>query len=406
MRGRFIVEYLGCFAVVMAVLLIGQWVASLTKAWVPSVFVSAIVFLIGFWTILPKDIAVKASYDTAFVQICVSMLLVHLGTLMSLKKLIAQWRAVCIALLGVAGTLLLTMTIGTLLFDWHTVLASVPPLTGGVVAALLMTNGLKDAGLTAFVALPVTMLMIHGVFGYPLTAIMLKHEDRRLAKVYQGMSDEERAQAAAASSAMAQSDTDKPTQSKFLSLFPEKYQTSAFILLRVALVALFSNWIAGLTNGVVNANVVCLIFGVIAHQLGFLEDSALNKAGVFDWLMYGLLGYVFSQLAGTTPQQLLSMLLQILVLIVLGLIGMFVASFILGKPFGMSHEMAFACSLTALFGFPADYILTTEVAHNVAKDEGEERYLLDNTLPQMLVGGFATVSIASVIIASVFLKLL
>lgn len=90
MRGRFTVEYLGCFAVVMAVLLIGQWVASLTKAWVPSVFVSAIVFLIGFWTILPKDIAVKASYDTAFVQICVSMLLVHLGTLMSLKKLIAQ----------------------------------------------------------------------------------------------------------------------------------------------------------------------------------------------------------------------------------------------------------------------------------------------------------------------------
>ena len=46
------------------------------------------------------------------------------------------------------------------------------------------------------------------------------------------------------------------------------------------------------------------------------------------------------------------------------------------------------------------------MAHNVAKDEGEERYLLDNTLPQMLVGGFATVSIASVIIASVFLKLL
>lgn len=400
-------EYLICFAVIMAVLLVGQWVASLTKAWIPSVFVSAVVFLIGFWTILPKDIAVKASYDTPFVTICISMLLVHLGTLMSLKKLIDQWRAVCIALLGVAGTLLLTLTVGTLLFDWHTVIASVPPLTGGLVAALLMTNGLKDAGLTAFVALPVTMLMIHGVFGYPLTAIMLKREDRRLSKIYQSMSDEERAQISVASTATENAAAqDKPSQSKFLALFPEKYQTSAFILLRVALIALLSNWVAGLTGGALNANVVCLIFGVIAHQFGFLEDDALNKAGVFNWLMYGLLGYIFAQLAGTTPQQLVSMLVQIIVLIALGMFGMFIASFVLCKPFGMSKEMAFSCSLTALFGFPADYILTTEVAHNVAKSKEEEQYLLDNTLPQMLVGGFATVSIASVIIASVFLKLI
>lgn len=400
-------EYLICFAVIMAVLLVGQWVASLTKAWIPSVFVSAVVFLIGFWTILPKDIAVKASYDTPFVTICISMLLVHLGTLMSLKKLIDQWRAVCIALLGVAGTLLLTLTVGTLLFDWHTVIASVPPLTGGLVAALLMTNGLKDAGLTAFVALPVTMLMIHGVFGYPLTAIMLKREDRRLSKIYQSMSDEERAQISVASTATENAAAqDKPSQSQFLALFPEKYQTSAFILLRVALIALLSNWVAGLTGGALNANVVCLIFGVIAHQFGFLEDDALNKAGVFNWLMYGLLGYIFAQLAGTTPQQLVSMLVQIIVLIALGMLGMFIASFVLCKPFGMSREMAFSCSLTALFGFPADYILTTEVAHNVAKSKEEEQYLLDNTLPQMLVGGFATVSIASVIIASVFLKLI
>lgn len=85
---------------------------------------------------------------------------------------------------------------------------------------------------------------------------------------------------------------------------------------------------------------------------------------------------------------------------------MFIASFLLAKPFGLSREMAFACSLTALFGFPADFILTTEVCHTVAHSEDEEAYLTENILPKMLVGGFATVSVASVIIASVFLKLL
>lgn len=68
--------------------------------------------------------------------------------------------------------------------------------------------------------------------------------------------------------------------------------------------------------------------------------------------------------------------------------------------------MAFACSLTALFGFPADYVLTTEIARIVSKDKDEEEVVLENTLNPMLVGGFATVSVASVIIASVFLKLI
>lgn len=36
---------------------------------------------------------------------------------MSLKELLQQWRAVCIALLGIVGTLTLTLTIGTWIFN-------------------------------------------------------------------------------------------------------------------------------------------------------------------------------------------------------------------------------------------------------------------------------------------------
>jgi len=68
--------------------------------------------------------------------------------------------------------------------------------------------------------------------------------------------------------------------------------------------------------------------------------------------------------------------------------------------------MSFACALTALFGFPADYIITHEVCGSVASTDEEKNYLLDILLPRMLVGGFATVSVASVIIASVFINLL
>ncbi|MDF7672287.1 hypothetical protein PT281_03295 [Lactobacillus sp. ESL0701] len=389
------------FAVVMLFIMIGEWVSSLTNAYVPSVFITAVLFAVGFWTFLPKNVVAKASFGPDFANICISLLLVHLGTLMNLKELIQQWKAVCISLLGVAGTLLLTLTIGTKIFDWHTVIAAVPPLTGGLVSALLMTNGLKAAGITSLVALPIAMFVMHSVVGYPLTAWMLKREGRRVAGEYHKGNIQ---------APVSVEEVKKENGKKGGFKLPAEYHTAAFILVKVAFVALLANWFSSFLkttfNFDLNANVVCLIFGVIAHQLGFLEDSALNKANVFQWLMYGLLAYVFSQLSITTPQIIGKVFVQIIVLMLLGLLGMFLASAILAKPFGMSPEMAFACSLTSLFGFPADYILTTEICHNVAKDKEEEAVLVDQILPKMLVGGFATVSVASVIIASIFLKLL
>lgn len=164
---------------------------------------------------------------------------------------------------------------------------------------------------------------------------------------------------------------------------PESYQTSAYILVKVAIVAVLAALFSKYTNNIINSAVVCLVFGVVAHQLGFLESRALNRAGVFNWLMYGLLAYVFGQLNVVDPSNFLTIVIQIVVLLILGVIGMFIASFILGRPFGMSWYMAFACSLTALCGFPADYVLSTEVCHNLAGDnKEEEQFLLDNILPK------------------------
>ncbi|OPH07749.1 hypothetical protein B4585_03980 [Lacticaseibacillus paracasei] len=395
-------NFLIAFAVVMIFMTLGEWVATATKAFIPSVFITAVLFVIGFWTVLPKNVVENASFGPGFITICIVLLLVHLGTLMNLRELLAQWKAVCIALLGVCGTLLLTLTVGTLIFDWKTVVAAVPPLTGGLISALLMSNGLKAQGLASLVALPVAMFVIHSVVGYPLTSVLLKQESRRLLSHFRANGSKLDPNVPKMRRGAEEVKDNRP---KLLNL-PEKYQTSAFIMARVAIVGLLAMGFGTLTNNVINSNVVCLIFGVIAHQIGFLEDNALNKAGIFNWLMYGLLAYVFGQLSATTPAVLGGIVLQIIVLIALGVLGMFLASRLLAKPFGMSWQMTFSCSLTALFGFPADYILTSEVARAMATTEDEEEYLTQQMMPKMLVGGFATVSVASVIIATIFLKLL
>jgi len=77
-----------------------------------------------------------------------------------------------------------------------------------------------------------------------------------------------------------------------------------------------------------------------------------------------------------------------------------------GKLLGSTKEMAFSIAMTALYGFPADYVLTIEAIKASTKTQEEEDYAMDQMLPKMLVGGFTTVTIASVIIAGIFVKLL
>ncbi|AKA68283.1 hypothetical protein [Clostridium scatologenes] len=389
-----------CFAIVMAFLLIGEVISNKTKAYVPSVFLSAVLFMIGFWTFVPKDVVSQASFGDNFVSVCMSLLLVHLGTLMSLKKLIEQWKAVLIAVCGICGTVFMTMTIGRIFFDWNIIISATPPLTGGIVAALLMSEALKSKGLMTLAALPIAMFVTHSFFGYPLTSWCLKREGTRLLEDFRknGANEIE----------LKKSNqlTKNGHRKKLIPPVPEGYKTTSMILFKVILVGILANWFSGLTHGAINQYVVCLIFGVIFCEIGFLEESALVTAGVFGWLISGLLAYVFAGLSAVGPAQLEKMLIPIVVLIFLGILGMFIMSMIVGKFFGFSKEMGFACALTSLFGFPADYIITNEVCESVSKTENERLYVVDILLPRMLVGGFATVSIASVIIASIFINLL
>ena len=68
--------------------------------------------------------------------------------------------------------------------------------------------------------------------------------------------------------------------------------------------------------------------------------------------------------------------------------------------------IAVATSLTALYGFPPNYVLTDECTTALAETPEEKAFLMDKMLPQMIVGGFVTVTITSVIIASIFIPLL
>jgi len=391
------------FTLLMAILYIGDAVSSKTKAWISSVFVCAVLFIIGYWTFFPENIVEIAGIPPVVATLLMYLLITNMGTLLSIKELTNQWKTIVITLSGILGIVVLLLTVGSLIFDLKTVLVAVPPLVGGVVSSLIMSEAAQTAGLTSLSVLAILIYVMQGFAGYPLTSIMLKKEGKRMLEKYRSgewvpVHEQEDQQTAGI-------DEDIP---QLFKKIPKKYHTDFSRIFRLALVALaayyVSVWCAPFVS--ISPFVLCLFFGVVASSLGFLEKQPLKKANSFGFAILGLMLFIFDGLKKATPEMLEELLLPMVGIIVVGVIGMYVFSAVVGRILGVSKEMAFAVSLTALYGFPADYIITNEVIQSLTEDEKEKEALTSHMMPPMLVAGFITVTIVSVILAGIFSSIL
>ncbi|KAF0821016.1 MULTISPECIES: hypothetical protein [unclassified Cytobacillus] len=393
--------------ILLFILFIGDLVAVRTKAWVPSIFVCAVLFLAGYWTFFPQDIVALAGVPPVVATMMMYLLITNMGTLLSIKELKNQWKTIVIALSGIIGIIAILFGIGTFIFGYQTMVVAVPPLVGGVVSALIMSEGAKEAGLASLSVFAIVIYVMQGFAGYPLTSIVLKKEGKRLLKQYRSGQLVFKAQNKAAEETAAAAETVRPGL-KLIEKVPEKYNTDFFKFLRLAIVSYLAYLTSTLLAPVANVSpfVLCLLFGVIAASLGFLEKQVLQKANGFGFAIMALMLFIFDGLKQATPGMMLEIIYPLAGTIILGVIGMYIFSFIAGKILKVSKEMAFAVSLTALYGFPADYIITNEVIKSLTEDEKEREMLTSNMLPPMLVGGFITVTIVSVVLAGIFVGLL
>ncbi len=395
------------FLVLAAIYYIGEFVGTKTKAWIPSVFVIACLFLFGFWTFFPKDIVALAGMGPPLGGLLVIMLCItHMGTIISIRQLLEQWKIICITLAGLAGMVALCWFVAMPLAGREFVIAGLPPLTGGIVAATMMQSAAVEKGMMTASVLAIAMYCVQGFVGYPLTAVLLKKEGRRLLSAYRKGEVKAAVAAGGIDADAGNMKVVEAPKKRLIPPMPEKYSSTAFILLKLLAVAYLANRLSVLTGGKVNQAVITLILGIIFTEIGFLDKNSLQKAGSYGFLMFVLMIYVFDGLKNATPEMLASCIGPMAIIIVIGVFGMGVLSIAVGKFLGVSWEMAFATSLTALYGFPPNFILTEESVKALAENEGEHKYLMDMMLPQMIVGGFITVTITSVVIAGIFINLL
>lgn len=389
------------FVICAFVYVIGEWVSTATKAWVPSVFVTAVVLLIGYWTVLPKELVTEAGLIPFANTIGIYLLITHIGTIISLKQLMQQWKTVVICLVGLGGMLAIGYFVAPIFMDKTLVIAGLPPLTGGIVAATTMSDAAKNAGRTVASVFAIAMYCVQGFAGYPLTALCLQKEGQRLLKEYRSgnvvLTDKEKEEMASIGMTAIADDSDVK---KLLPKLPDKWNSAVVMLGKLGFVA----WIASQLgmHTPVSGVIWALVLGIVATTIGFLESNLLNRANSYWIMMFALMMYVFDGLKNCTPAMLKTIIGPMVILIIIGVIGMAITVFIISKVLKISFPLAFANGLTALYGFPCDAIITEATCNALGQTEEEKSYLMSKMFPSMIVGGFVTVTITSVLIAGVF----
>ena len=385
------------FVICGVVYFIGEAVSNLTKAWIPSVFVTAAVLLVGFWTVIPTTVVSDSMLIPFGSTIGIYLLITHMGTVISIKQLLSQWKTIVVCLAGLAGMCALCLVI-------------LPPLTGGIIAATTMKAAAEANGLTEAAIFAIAMYCVQGFAGYPLTAVCLQLEGKKLLKGYRA--GEYKLEGAVSDVDAVNGKLNNGTveeHKKLIPPLPANWNGPVVILLKLGIVAWLATQLGSIVIPVINMKisgaVYALILGVIFTSIGFLDENAINKANSYGIIMFALMMYVFDGLKDCTPEMLSSIIGPMILLIVVGVIGMVILCFIASKILKVSFLMATATALTALYGFPPNAIITEATCTALAQTPEEKEFLMSKMFPPMIVGGFTTVTITSVVIAGIFAEM-
>lgn len=371
---------------IFALIALGEWLSIITRARVPMLLTAMVGYLVCIWTgIFPSDLLATSQF-AALGSILIGPAILHMGTMIPFSLLKSQYKAVLISLGGLVVSGVLVLIIVSLIFDYPTAVAGVGPLSGGVVALIVTSEKLAEIGLTSLVVIPALIVAFQGVLGMPLAQYFL----RKYAFTIQEKMD---------NGTFIPVSEEKNTKQEKTSTQSAIKSSATLKLFFVFVGAAIGIALGELTP--IHYSLWCLAIGVGGLKLGIFEHKSLEKANSFNLTMIGIIFVVIGTMADVGPQDVLNNLPSIIVLLLLGTFGLSLGGYITSKLLKWHPYKGMPVALTALFGFPADYILCEEVSRSIARNKEEEKVIFNEILTPMLIGGFTTVTVASVVIAGI-----
>ncbi|WP_022820153.1 hypothetical protein [Fusobacterium russii] len=392
------------FFVLMSFLALGEFISVKTRAIVPSILVFLILLLASVWGgLLPTNVIDLAGFSEALTDVIMVVIVVNMGSSLSLDSLKKEWKTVLIgigAIIGIAGIIL---PIGSMIYDWQTAVVAAPPIAGGFVAAFEMSRTSLAKGLPHLSTIALLLLALQEFPVYFLLPGLLRFETLRRLDLFR--KGELKAVAA----------EEEKQKKRLIPAIPEKYldtSTYLFLLGLVGTFAILTSMLSGIifnSFGIafkISPTIFALFYGIIGGEIGLLERKSLQKANTFGFFVVASVVGVMGGLVNSSVEEILSLIIPLIVLIALGIVGMAIGGIIVGKVLKVNWQMSFAIALNCLIGFPVNFLLTNEAIHVLAKTEEEKDFLSNTLVPTMLVGGFTTVTLGSVVFAGILANFL
>lgn len=394
---------IGALTVLTGVYLLSTYVAKITGGRLPSALLTTPIMMILFWSGFMTAEDVDTSGLTMVYTMTMALLLVNMGTTLDYKMLWKKKKLILVCIGALFGAGVLALTVGRMLFGREFVIASYPTLAGSQVATYMMQAVCEEKGLLELSAIILLILVAQQWISMPIIANLTRFEGRKmLTSIRNGtLALPQKTQVVSAEST---------SERKLIDKIPAKYDT---VYLHFFLCAIFS-WVAakiggitgGFTGGILNASLMGLVIGLLARQLGLIGRDPLAKAKVLPFFMMAMIMAMRKSLANLSPSALVEALVPIIGILLLGVVGIILASLIVGKLVGLSPAMSILVGIQCYSGYPVNYQISTEVIEAITENEEERNYLKDTIVPNLVIGGVISVSISSVIIAGVFVNLL
>lgn len=385
--------------VVCVIMFLGDLVSSRTGSKISSLIVIALCFMIGFWTVFPKDI-LDTSLMSSLREITMLYILLQVGARFNLQLVKKDWRVVVTTLAAVAGILVVVGTLGWLIFGKESALVAIPPLTGGGMATIIMSDAAASMGLEHLAMMATIIYVLQGFVGFPLTSFFLRREGLTLLK---GVRSDPALLTAAAEEETAETGKAKKTLN---SLVPEKYKSVAYYLAKLSVLAWIVTLVDSFTGAYVNISIPMILIGFLAGHFGLLEKDPLTKANSGGILQMALTASLMRYFAQSTPQQVVSLILPVAVFLLLATVGIALFSMPVGRKLGYSTNLSIAIGLNCFLGFPYNYVITNEVVNALGETPEERRYLDSILMPKMIIGSVVAVSVVSALVAGVVVTFL
>lgn len=377
--------------IILGLVALGEIISVISKARVPMLFVAMMGYLILLWLgIFPKDLLENSTFLTVGALLGTAPILVHMGTLIPLRMIRSQWKVVLIAIMGMFFASLFILIIVTVLFDYQTAVAGTGPLNGGIIAVLITSEGIKELGFVSLLTIPALIMALQSLIGIPLANLLLRKHATVISEQIKSGS-----YVASNTVAFGQEDNDQ-------LIVPKKFQTPLVLLFMLFIGGALAVVLAKLTG--IPYSLWALAIGIIGRLVKFYPERVMEKSNSFTVGMAGIIFIVIGMMNDITFEMFIDKLPAVLTILFVGVTGILLGGLLGSKLLKVNPFLGIPVALTSTFGFPGDYIVCEEVSRSIGKTEEEQRKIFNEILTPMLVGGFTTVTLGSVIIASILIK--